>query len=291
MNTRAEMRPLHPCAAAGLLLISTACGSAGSPARPSGTPAGTFPSGDIQLGYALDVPTGTGPFPAIVLGHGSGRSTRSEAAPLATRLVAAGFAVLRYDKRGVGESGGTYEGVSVANSERVLGLLGGDMAAGVAFLRTRPEVDRRRLGLLGVSQAGWVMPIAARRAPDVAFMVLIVGPTVSVGLENYYSSLAERSTTPLDEVYAQLDFHGAPGFDPRPTLSTLSTPGLWLLGEMDRSIPTRQSVEILRELEAEGRPYRTIVYPGATHSMTDADTGAPVDFMRDVLVFLQQWRR
>ena len=277
--------------AAGLLLVSTACGSARSPARPSDDLEGTFPSGDIQLGYALDVPEGAGPFPAVVIGHGSGRSTRSEAAPLASRLLAAGFAVLRYDKRGVGESGGTYEGVGVANSERVLGLLGGDMAAGVAFLRTRPEVDRGRLGLLGVSQAGWVMPIAARRAPDVAFMVLIVGPTVSVGLENHYSRLAEGTTTPLDEVYAQLDFHGPPGFDPRPTLETLSTPGLWLLGEQDRSIPTRQSLAILGELEAAGRPYQAIVYPGATHSMTDVDTGAPVDFMRDALVFLEPWRR
>jgi hypothetical protein len=134
------------------------------------------------------------------------------------------------------------------------------------------------------------MPIAARRAPDAAFMVLIVGPTVSVGMENYYSRLAEETTTPLDEVYAQLDFRGAPGFDPRPTLETLSTPGLWLLGEKDRSIPTRQSVAILGDLEAAGRPYRTIVYPGATHSMTDADSGAPVDFMRDVLVFLGRWR-
>jgi uncharacterized protein len=282
----------HAWVAAALLLGSTACGKgAGSPARPSDTRGGTFPSGDIQLGYTLDLPGGTGPFPAVVLGHGSGRSTRDEAAPLATRLTAAGFAVLRYDKRGVGQSGGTYEGVGVGNGERVIGLLGADMAAGVAFLRTRPEVDRHRIGLLGVSQAGWVMPVAARLAPDVAFMVLVVSPTVSVGLEIYYSGLAEETTTPLDEVYARIDFHGAPGFDPRPTLDTLQTPGLWLLGGKDRSIPTRQSVAILAELEAAGHPYRTIVYPGATHSMTDADTGAPVDFMRDALVFLERWRR
>jgi hypothetical protein len=286
MNARA----LNAGLAAGLLLLSPACGSGRPPARPSEAFSGTFASGDIRIGFTLDVPEGAGPFPAVVIGHGSGRTTRNEATALATRLVAAGFAVLRYDKRGVGESGGTYEGVSVANSDRVLGLLGGDMAAGVALLRSCPEVDRNRIGLLGVSQAGWVMPIAARRAPDAAFMVLIVGPTVSVGMENYYSRLAEETTTPLDEVYAQLDFRGAPGFDPRPTLETLSTPGLWLLGEKDRSIPTRQSVAILGDLEAAGRPYRTIVYPGATHSMTDADSGAPVDFMRDVLVFLGRWR-
>lgn len=290
MNARAKTRRVRAGAAAGLLLTTLACGGDSAPTAPSDPPAATFPSGGIPLAYILDVPAGAGPFPGVVLGHGSGRSTRNQASPLADRLVAAGFAVLRYDKRGVGDSGGAYEGVSVDNSERVLGLLGNDMAAAVAFLRARPEIDGRRVGLMGVSQAGWVMPLAARAAAETAFMVLIVSPTVSVGMEIYYSSLAE-GTIPLDEVYARLDFNGPPGFDPRPTLSTLSTPGLWLLGEKDRSIPTRNSVEVLRELQAEGRPYRTIVYPGATHSMTDADTGAPVDFMRDVLLFLEPWRR
>ena len=160
------------------LALLGAC-QADSPSRPSAVSGGTFPSGDIRLGYTLDLPSGAGPFPAIVFGHGSGRATRDEARGLALRLVAAGFAVLRYDKRGVGESTGVYEGVGVGNSTRMLGLLADDMAAGVAFLRTRPEIDPRRIGLMGVSQAGWIIPLAAQRAPNVAFMVLVVGPTVS----------------------------------------------------------------------------------------------------------------
>ena len=143
---------------------------------------------------------------------------------------------------------------------------------------------------MGVSQAGWIIPLAAQRAPNVAFMVLVVGPTVSVGLEIYYSDLAEFSNAPLDQVQAQLGaFQGPAGFDPRPTLETLSTPGLWLLGEADRSIPTPQTVAVLEALRASGRPYRWIVYPGASHGMTNA-SGAPVDFMSDVLAFLASFR-
>ena len=251
---------------------------------------GTYPSGDVRIGYTLDLPAGAGPFPAIVFGHGSGRTTRDEARSLTSRLVSAGFAVLRYDKRGVGESTGIYEGVGVGNSTRVLGLLADDMAAGVAFLRTRPEIDPRRIGLMGVSQAGWIIPLAAQRAPGVLFMVLVVGPTVSVGLEIHYSDLAERTNVPLEQVQAQLgDFQGPAGFDPRPTLEALSTPGLWILGEADRSIPTPQTVAVLEALRASGRPYRWIVYPGASHGMTDA-SGAPVDFMSDVLAFLASLR-
>ena len=166
------------------------------------------------------------------------------------------------------------------------------MAAGVAFLGTRPEIDSRRIGLMGVSQAGWIIPLAARRAPSAAFMVLVVGPTVSVGLEIYYSDLAERTAVPLEQVYPQLaGFRGPAGFDPRPTLEAISTPGLWILGEQDRSIPTPHTVAVLAELRAAGRPYRWIVYPGATHGMTDAATGASVDYLSDVLDFLAPWRR
>jgi pimeloyl-ACP methyl ester carboxylesterase len=271
------------------LAFAAACGS-DPPSGSSAVGGGTFPSGEVRLGYTLDLPAGAGPFPAVVFGHGSGRTTRDEARGLASRLVASGFAVLRYDKRGVGESTGVYENVGVGNATRVLGLLADDMAAGVAFLRTRPEIDPRRVGFMGVSQAGWIIPLAAQRAPNVAFMVLVVGPTVSVGLEIYYSDLAEFSTVPLDQVQAQLGaFQGPAGFDPRPTLETLSVPGLWLLGDADRSIPTPQTVAVLESLRASGRPYRWIVYPGASHGMRDA-SGGSVDFMSDVLAFLASFR-
>jgi pimeloyl-ACP methyl ester carboxylesterase len=269
-------------------LLGAGCGSGEAPSAPSASATtDTFPSGDIRLAYTLDLPAGTGPFPAIVMGHGSGEVTRQQLTSLALGLVQAGFAVLRYDKRGVGGSGGVYEVAgNVANSERVFPILAGDMLAGIEFLKTRPEVDPARIGLFGVSQAGWIIPLAASRSSDVKFMILVVGPTVSVGVENYYSSLVEVTlTTSLEDAYARSRVYAGPhGFDPRRTLESLSTPGLWLLGGADRSIPTPLTVEILQSLQDSGRPYRWIVYPEAGHNL------GGVGFMSDAIRFLEAWR-
>jgi dienelactone hydrolase len=264
------------------VLLLVACGADG-PADPSTPPPGTFPSTGANLSYALDLPAGPGPFPAFVMGHGSGRVTKDDVRILSGRLVAEGYAVLRYDKRGVGDSTGVYSNVGVFNSESMISLLADDMAAGVRFLRTRPEIDGRRIGLVGVSQAGWIMPLAARRA-DVRCMVLIVGPTVSVGVENYYSDLAEGTATGYDEMSAQLATYPGPhGYDPRPHLEALSTPGLWILGAEDRSIPTRETVAILQELARAGRPYRWVVYEGVGHNLGGRNTVPDiVDFLRSL---------
>jgi uncharacterized protein len=281
------LKRMKVVAAALAALVGGGCGDAGAPSAPStAPPVGTFPSGDVRLAYTLDVPTGTGPFPAIVMGHGSGTVTRYQGSSLARRLVDAGFAVLRYDKRGVGDSGGVYEiAGNVANSERVFPILAGDMLAGVEFLKTRSDVDPDRIGLFGVSQAGWIIPLAASRSSDVKFMILVVGPTVSVGVENYYSSLVESSpSASVDDAYARSRVYTGPhGYDPRSTLQSLSTPGLWLLGGADRSIPTPLTVEVLQALQDSGRPYRWIVYPGAGH-----DLG--VDFLEDAVRFLEPWK-
>jgi uncharacterized protein len=263
------------------------CGGGEGPSTPASAPPPTgpsFPSGSVRLSYALDLPPGPGPFPAIVFGHGSGRQTKDEAMSVKSRMTQAGFAVLRYDKRGVGDSTGTYEGVGIANSERMLGLLADDMAAGVAFLRTRPEIDPNRVGLMGISQAGWIMPLAAARAP-VRFMVLVVGPTVPVGIEIFYSDLAEGTSTSFDELSARLlEYRGPLGYDPRPTLERLDVPGLWLLGAQDRSIPTRETVAILDELSGAGRPYRWIVYPNAGHFIP------PDDYLAEASAFARSFR-
>lgn len=270
----------------GLALLS-ACGrDAPTAVAPAG--AVTFPSGDVRLSYVLDLPPGAGPFPAFVFGHGSGRVTKEVGAAFASRLRAAGYAVLRYDKRGVGASTGVYEGVGVGNSERMIGVLAGDMAAGAAFLATRPEIDAQRIGLIGFSQAGWIMPVAAGRG-GVRFMVLLVGPTVSVGEEIFYSGLAEGTDVPFEELSARLmAFDGPRGFDPVPQLRSLDVPGLWVLGAQDRSIPTRETVAILRDLAAAGRPFQWVVHENAGHNLSDVRSGAPVDFLPEVLEFLRR---
>lgn len=250
-----------------LLLASMACGSRAEPA-PSPIPA-FFENNGTRLAFSLDLPRGHGPFPAIVLGHGSGKITRSQLRPLADRFVDMGFAVLRFDKRGVGESTGTYVFVGYRDSQEVFPVLASDIAAGVRFLRTRPEIDPKRIGLAGMSQAGWILPIAARQV-DVNFLVLLSGPVCTVGEEWFYSEMVETdpSAAIADANRKMPDYKGPSGFDPVPVLRAMTTPALWLLGTEDRSIPVELTLKNLEQLKASGRPFEWRTYEGAGHGLT-----------------------
>jgi pimeloyl-ACP methyl ester carboxylesterase len=92
--------------------------------------------------------------------------------PFARFLIRHGVAVLGYDKRGVGGSTGDWNTASFDD-------LAGDVVAAFDYLRTRKDIERSRIGLLGVSQAGWVMPLAAIRAKDIAFLISVSGAGVS----------------------------------------------------------------------------------------------------------------
>lgn len=257
--------------------MGAACGRAATPAAPTSpgsggtqTTTGFFSNGQVQLSYRLDVPAHSAPVGAVVFGHGSGPATKESCRVfgLADGFVARGFATLCFDKRGVGQSTGQYvASVFPQISAAVFDDLASDMAAGVAFLRSRPEIDGSRIGLAGVSQAGWIVPIAAAKSQP-AFMLLIVGPTVSVGIENFYSNIVEVTNAPVEDGYKALpSFNGVHGFDPRPVLESLSVPGLWLLAGEDRSIPTPATVAILDQLIASGKPYTRVVFPGVGHNL------------------------
>jgi uncharacterized protein len=258
-------------ASALMAALLAACSSDPEAAPPDtvDTGTGTFPSGDIELSYALDLPPGSGPFPGVVLVHGSGRSTKQEVESLSWRLVSRGIAALRFDKRGVAGSGGSYSGVGVANSPELIPLLAGDVAAAVDFLAAQPAVDGARLGLLGASQAGWIIPVAATLSARVGFAVILVGPTVSVGLEIYYSDLVESADLTLDQAEQRLaEFDGPHGFDPLPSLEQVDVPMLWLYGLVDRSIPTRACLAVHDTIAAE-HDFTVLVYDRLGHSLGD----------------------
>ena len=272
-----DRRAIVTAAAAAFAI---ACGAAPVPAEVS---TGVFENGDVRLSYRLDTPAGVPPFPAVVVGHGSGRTLKDDCRWLADPMLRRGYATLCYDKRGVGESTGTYVNVGTSTSEAHFPRLASDMAAGVAFLRARRRIDHRQVGLIGISQAGWIIPIAAAQSSP-AFMILLVGPTVSVGEEMYYSRFAEGTDMPVGEAASRLATYSGPrGFDPRPVLESLDVPGLWLLGAEDRSIPTADTVRILDELIARGRPFARVVYPGAGHNLRGADFWTDIDEWRKKL--------
>jgi uncharacterized protein len=129
----------------------------------------------ITLGGTLTLPQGRGPFPAAILISGSGAQDRDETIfqhkpflVLADMLTRRGVAVLRVDDRGVGGSSGN---IAKATSEE----FAGDVEAGIALLKSRPEIDGRKIGLIGHSEGGIIAPIVAARSRDVACIVLLAG--------------------------------------------------------------------------------------------------------------------
>src|SRR5579864_5981503 len=136
------------------------------------------PAANIELAATLTVPQGKGPFPAALLMSGSGPHDRDETLMghkpflvLADYLTRKGIVVLRADKRGVGRSGGEY-------SKAVIADFASDADAGVAYLKTRVDVDPHRIGLVGHSEGGVEAPMSAAHNPDVAFVVMMAGTGV-----------------------------------------------------------------------------------------------------------------
>ncbi|MFP5237088.1 MAG: alpha/beta hydrolase family protein [Acidobacteriota bacterium] len=138
----------------------------------------SYVSASNTLAGTLTIPPGKGPFPAVLLIAGSGPNNRDEALMghkpflvLSDYLTRRGIVVLRMDKRGVGKSKGNYATATTAD-------FADDAQAGVSYLKTRPEVDAQKIGLIGHSEGGEIAPIVATRDRDVAFIVLMAGPGV-----------------------------------------------------------------------------------------------------------------
>jgi hypothetical protein len=162
--------------------------AAAEPRRPQ-NPVKPYPYREEEVTYAnkaggntlaatLTVPPGKGPFPAVLLIVGSGPHDRDESLMghkpflvLADYLTRKGIVVLRADKRGVGKSTGDNETATTADYAT-------DAEAGVAYLKTRSEVDPHKIGLVGHSEGGVIAPMAAVADPDVAFIVMMAGSGV-----------------------------------------------------------------------------------------------------------------
>ncbi len=286
-----------------LFLLLAACTSASSLQTSTATPLPDLPSfalgevfddlefasGEDTLVGRLRLPEGDGPFPAIIWVHGSGMGTREEAQNLTEEFIRVGVAVFHYDKRGVGDSEGSYSGVNSGNSERLLPQLAADAAAAADFLARRSDIDAHNIGLFGASQAGWIIPQVPALTDNVHFIGSFSGPAVTVGIENLYSGMTDdqNGSVTLEEIDEYSDRLAAYqfnfGYDPRAAIEALEIPALWILGRRDASIPVRETVAILEEIKAEfGKNFTIFIYPNGTHGMVDADTGRFLPFMDEV---------
>jgi len=132
----------------------------------------------ITLAGTYTVPADMGPFPAVVLLTGSGPQDRNETvgghqpfAVLTDYLTRQGLAVLRFDDRGVGQSGGTQQGMTSADYTT-------DAQAALAWLRAQPGIRKNQVGLIGHSQGGTAAIGAAIQPAGPDFLVLLASPAL-----------------------------------------------------------------------------------------------------------------
>jgi len=144
----------------------------------------------VTLAGTLTLPKSSGSYPAVLLLSGSGANDRDQLVwghrvflVLADYLTRQGIAVLRYDDRGAGRSTGNYDEGTFEDFKK-------DALAGVGYLKTRPEIDVKKIGLIGHSEGAAIGPLVASESSDVAFMVLMAAP----GLSDDFDGLLKQFT-------------------------------------------------------------------------------------------------
>jgi len=242
-------------------------------------------NGSVTLAGTLDLPPGAGPFPVMVFVPGSGRTTREADRPAVDLAVPQGIAVFRYDKRGLGQSTGTFEEVSTDNSQRVLADRAGDVRAIVEYLSSHPRIRTDQIFLWGTSQGAWVAPLVAAQTSKIAFIICVLGGGSPVGTVIEYGRVGEDASLSIDEVTRRVSsFAGPFGYDPRATLTSLRVPTLWLFGGQDRRTPSQLDIPRLEQMQ--NANFTIKLYPRMNHDMVDVDTGSfPAALFPDVLAW------
>ncbi len=246
-------------------------------------------------------------YPAVVLLHGAEPATRSFAYRLhANVFLNRGFAVLLYDKRGAGESGGVHR----ATFHQLID----DALAAVELVAARTDIDPNVIGIVSASESGWFTPEIVHRSGKVSFAINKVGPSVSwqetVAWE--YLNDLQRSGRSPEEAQAEVDLvrriwayqiepdaeavnqleqevlswerHShtvvpatltqvSPAerhrlsYDPTPFLRQTAVPMLYVYGSDDINVPTQLCVANLTALQADGASVSFHVFEGAGHEL------------------------
>jgi dipeptidyl aminopeptidase/acylaminoacyl peptidase len=255
------------------------------------TPAGITLRGTLTLPQR---PSG-GKSPAIVTITGSGPQDRDAAIKgltgyrpyyqLADTLGRRGIAVLRLDDRGAGSDAGP---ATVTTAD-----LADDIRAAVAYLRRRPEIDGKRVGLVGHSEGGTIGPMVASTDSSIA-AVVIMGGTVSKGREvitfqqryvvdSMMHLLGQQRDAALAQYARNTDSVAAAmpwmkfflDYDGRAAAAKVRAPVLILHGEKDYQVPVAEAEKTAAAIRAGGNRDVTVkVFPGTNHLLLpDAGVG------------------
>lgn len=233
----------------------------------------------------------------MVLGQGSEDSDRAAMDPVPQLLAARGYVVVTYDKRGTGASPGSWADASIE-------VLATDLSAAVDKAREHPDVDHRRIGLMGFSEGVWVIAKAAAGRGDIAFLVSQSGGTFTKG-DSYLHKMKRRfeeqglSGDALEAAMtkeradiatsAARARSGGPAsgvdrrmaYDPAPDWRRIKAPVLWMGGAWDVLEDAPASAdrfgELRRGINADDK---IVVFEGANHALFEAPSAKPSDWAR-----------
>ena len=280
------------------------------------TPAGFTLAGTLTLPKSASAKH---PVSAIVTITGSGPEDRDENIGLdgyrpfrqiADTLGRHGIAVLRMDDRGTGASGGTFKGATSADFAE-------DIRAGLAYLRTRPEIRADRLGVLGHSEGALIAPMVAEKEPTLRAIVLLAGIAqpgrtalyfqMKNGIEHNTKLTPEARDSQIAGIDKRIDAMMAADpwmkffltYDPASTMRRVKTPVLILTGAHDQQAVPEQ-VPLMEAAFKEGgnKDVTARVLPDLDHLFvqdTDGFPGnytklpAPVMVRGDVLEIITDW--
>lgn len=261
-----------------------------------------FQSGATSLSGTLLLPPGAQRHPAVIFVHGAGTITREQQRVLADHFARSGIAALIYDKRGSGESGGDWRSGDFDD-------LADDVLAAVDLLKQHAEIDPARIGLWGISEGGWVAPLAAARSADIAFVILVSAATTGpIPQELYRREMGMRSAGYTERVIdigrkawftlfdaargtawlplpQELRFFGRTAdYAPLPVLQQLRQPVLAIYGALDSSVPPRTSAAQLdATLHQAGRTSATVeTFPGGNHGLELVGSASRFEVRRQI---------
>lgn len=259
------------------------------------------PAGHTLAG-TLTLPKGAKkPVPAIITISGSGPQDRDSYLgfgdyrpfrQLSDALGRKGIAVLRMDDRGVGSSGGTFKGSTSAD-------FGEDIRAGLVYLRTRPEIDAKRLGVLGHSEGAVITPMVAAKEPTLKAIVLLAGvaepPRSALAFQmknliDHDSKLTpeqrvERTAAIPQRIEGMMAADPWMKYfltiDPAANMRQVKTPVLILTGSNDKqAVPEQLPLEAAAFKEGGNKDVTAKVIPGVNHLFVEDADGFPGNYTK-----------
>jgi len=247
----------------------------------------------IQLAGMLFLPEGDGPFPTAIIIHGSGTSNRNSVwyLSVAKHLQENGIAVLLPDKRGSEKSEGEWVGASFEE-------LATDTLSAIAFVKDQQLFEYSTIGLIGMSQGGWIAPVVAAQTDDVSFVVSMTGAAVTTDEQLLYeetNNIAPYTYTFIARLIApittnnlkQLEHVSAyMGFDPIPYWKDVHVPVFFAFGGNDQNVPVEASIERLRENNLTHFEVKT--YADGGHAIRNSQTNeVSAEYLHDLVEFIK----